>query len=96
MLEDPRGEAIVRSIIELARNLGLTVVAEGIESEAVMDRLAGLGCETGQGYLISRPLPAEELTEQLTDGRWRVPTVEPHLRAGADAVPVADCDDRRW
>ncbi|HTA34249.1 MAG TPA: bifunctional diguanylate cyclase/phosphodiesterase [Solirubrobacteraceae bacterium] len=65
MLEDARAEAIVRSTIDLARNLGLTVVAEGIETEAVMERLGVLGAETGQGFLISRPLPAEELTEQL-------------------------------
>ncbi len=65
MLEDARTEAIVRSTIDLARNLGLTVVAEGIETEDVMERLRVLGAETGQGFLISRPLPAEELTEQL-------------------------------
>ncbi|MCW3019173.1 MAG: putative diguanylate cyclase/phosphodiesterase [Solirubrobacterales bacterium] len=65
MLDDARAEAIVRSTIDLARNLGLTVVAEGIETEAVMQRVGDLGAETGQGYLISRPLPAEELTELL-------------------------------
>jgi EAL domain-containing protein (putative c-di-GMP-specific phosphodiesterase class I) len=65
MLEDPRAEAIVRSTIDLARNLELTAVAEGIETEAVLERLAALGCHTGQGYLISRPLPATELTAQL-------------------------------
>jgi diguanylate cyclase (GGDEF)-like protein len=65
ILEDPRAEAIVRSTIDLARNLELTVVAEGIESEAVMDHLATLGCDVGQGYFISRPLPAEELTTLL-------------------------------
>jgi diguanylate cyclase (GGDEF)-like protein len=65
MLDDARAEAIVRSTIDLARNLGLTVVAEGIETEAVMERLDALGAETGQGYVIARPLPAEELTEQL-------------------------------
>jgi diguanylate cyclase (GGDEF)-like protein len=65
MLEDARAEAIVRSTIDLARNLGLTVVAEGIETEAVMEHLAGLGAQTGQGYFISRPLPAEELDERL-------------------------------
>ncbi|MGA2453681.1 MAG: EAL domain-containing protein [Solirubrobacteraceae bacterium] len=66
MLEDPRAEAIVRSTIDLARNLGLTVVAEGIETEAVMEHLVGLGAQTGQGYVIARPLPAAELTEQLS------------------------------
>jgi diguanylate cyclase (GGDEF)-like protein len=65
MLEDTRAEAIVRSTIDLARNLGLTVVAEGIETEAVMRRLDELGADTGQGFVISRPLPAEELTDQL-------------------------------
>jgi diguanylate cyclase (GGDEF)-like protein len=65
ILEDRRSEAIVRSTIELARNLELTVVAEGIESEAVMRHLATLGCDVGQGYFISRPLPAAELASQL-------------------------------
>ena len=65
MLEDPRAEAIARSTLDLARNLGLKVVAEGIETEAVMDHLAGLGCATAQGYFISRPLPPHELTAEL-------------------------------
>jgi len=66
ILEDRRAEAIVRSTIDLARNLELSVVAEGIETEAVMDHLTTLGCDVGQGYFISRPLPAEELTGQLS------------------------------
>ena len=65
ILTDERAQAIVRSTIDLARNLGLSVVAEGIETEPVMEYLAGLGCETGQGYFISRPLPAVELTARL-------------------------------
>jgi EAL domain-containing protein (putative c-di-GMP-specific phosphodiesterase class I) len=65
MLENARSEAIVRSTLDLARNLGLTAVAEGIETEAVMERLAELGCDVGQGYFISRPQPADELTAQL-------------------------------
>jgi diguanylate cyclase (GGDEF)-like protein len=66
ILEDSRAEAIVCSTINLARNLGLSVVAEGIETEAVMEHLAALGCATGQGYFMSRPLPAEELTAKLS------------------------------
>ena len=66
ILEDPRAEAIVRSTIDLARNLELTVVAEGIETEAVMEHLSVLGCDTGQGYFIARPLPAEDLTTHLS------------------------------
>ncbi|HEY4428222.1 MAG TPA: bifunctional diguanylate cyclase/phosphodiesterase [Solirubrobacteraceae bacterium] len=66
MLADPRAEAIVRATIELARNLGLRVVAEGIETEAVMEHVSALGCDTGQGYLLSRPMTAEDLTAELT------------------------------
>jgi diguanylate cyclase len=51
----------VRSTIELGRNLGLDVVAEGVESQAVWDRLAVLGCTYAQGYHLSRPLPADEV-----------------------------------
>jgi diguanylate cyclase (GGDEF)-like protein len=52
------GEAIVRSTIELAHNLGLQVVAEGIEDEPTLARLRELGCDQAQGYFISRPLAA--------------------------------------
>lgn len=65
MCESPRDEAIVRTTIDLARHLELHVVAEGIETAEVCERLAAMGCDTGQGYLISRPAPAEELTPWL-------------------------------
>ncbi len=65
MCESAREEAIVRTTIDLARHLGLHVVAEGIETPDVCERLAEMGCDTGQGYLISRPVPAEELTPWL-------------------------------
>jgi diguanylate cyclase (GGDEF)-like protein len=66
ILDNPRAEAIVRSTIDLARNLDLTAVAEGIETKAVMEHLAALGCQTGQGNFIARPQPADELTATLT------------------------------
>jgi EAL domain-containing protein (putative c-di-GMP-specific phosphodiesterase class I) len=53
------------AIIQIAHSLGLEVVAEGIETEAVMEHLASIGCAKGQGYLFSRPLPAEDLTLAL-------------------------------
>lgn len=56
-------EVIVRSTIELGHNLGLGVVAEGVESQAVWDRLATLGCDVGQGYFISKPMPAARLMD---------------------------------
>jgi diguanylate cyclase (GGDEF)-like protein len=66
ILEDSRAEAIVRSTIDLARNLELTVVAEGIETEAVLNHLTALGCHTGQDYFIARPQPANQLTATMS------------------------------
>jgi diguanylate cyclase (GGDEF)-like protein len=57
---------IVRSTIDLGRNLCLSVVAEGVESAEVWDRLAELGCDSAQGYFLARPLPADELTAWLS------------------------------
>ena len=54
-------KAIVRSTIELGHNLGLRVVAEGVETLAQLSKLCELGCDYAQGYLLSRPLPAEAL-----------------------------------
>jgi diguanylate cyclase (GGDEF)-like protein len=58
---DPRSEAIVESTVNLAHALGMVVVAEGVETAAVRDRLAAFGCELAQGHLFSAALPAEEL-----------------------------------
>jgi EAL domain-containing protein (putative c-di-GMP-specific phosphodiesterase class I) len=58
---------IVRSTIALGRNLGLRVVAEGVESEGVMEELRHLGCEEVQGYYVSRPVPAPALEDWLRD-----------------------------
>jgi diguanylate cyclase (GGDEF)-like protein len=63
--EDRRNEAIARSTIDLARHLDLRVVAEGIETREAWELLASLGCDTAQGYLISRPVSAEQLTAWL-------------------------------
>ena len=57
--------AIVRLIIELGHTLGLNVVAEGVESQHTKEMLLALGCDRAQGYFISRPLPAEEITRWL-------------------------------
>lgn len=53
--------AIVRAVIETGHAIGLTVVAEGIETEAQRAFLSGIGCDQGQGYLFSRPVPAEQV-----------------------------------
>ncbi len=54
---------IVRSTIDLAHNLGLTVVAEGVEDAALLERLRAMDCDEAQGYHISRPMPAEQFLE---------------------------------
>jgi diguanylate cyclase len=56
-------DTLVRSIIDLAHNLRLTVVAEGVETEEVRDHLLALGCDAAQGHFISRPAPQEKIAE---------------------------------
>jgi EAL domain-containing protein (putative c-di-GMP-specific phosphodiesterase class I) len=65
MSEDPDDAAIVRSTIDLARHLGLEVVAEGVESEAILSDLVDLSCDVAQGFYLSRPLPAGQLGDWL-------------------------------
>jgi EAL domain-containing protein (putative c-di-GMP-specific phosphodiesterase class I) len=57
---------IVRSIVDLGRNLGLRVVAEGVEDEAAWRELANLGCDVVQGYILTRPLAPAHLDAWLT------------------------------
>jgi diguanylate cyclase (GGDEF)-like protein/PAS domain S-box-containing protein len=64
--------AITRTVIAMGRNLNLTVVAEGVETGAQFDFLREEGCHQVQGYLISRPLPAAEMTRLLAAGGGRV------------------------
>ena len=61
----PSDAVIARSTIDLAHNLGLSVVAEGVEDHRTLERLLEYGCDYAQGYLFSRPLPADELSEWL-------------------------------
>jgi diguanylate cyclase (GGDEF)-like protein/PAS domain S-box-containing protein len=63
----PGDAVIVRSTIDLAHNLGLTVVAEGVEDESTLNALAEYGCDSAQGYFFSHALPAEELTIWLAE-----------------------------
>ncbi|GJL73731.1 MAG: hypothetical protein NMNS01_29300 [Nitrosomonas sp.] len=61
--EDPDDAAIVSAIIAMANSLNLDVIAEGIETEAQLNYLASIGCNKAQGYLLGKPLPAEEFTQ---------------------------------
>ena len=61
---------IVRSTIDLAHNLGLKAVAEGVESQAAWDKLRDLGCDSAQGYFMSKPLTAEHFLEWVRTSPW--------------------------
>ena len=69
LTHDPRVVAIVRSVINLARDLGLDVVAEGVETTEQARFLGELGCNHAQGYLWARAMPIDALTRQLSDQR---------------------------
>jgi diguanylate cyclase (GGDEF)-like protein/PAS domain S-box-containing protein len=64
--------AIVRSTADLAHNLGLTVVAEGVEGQWTLDLLSSFGCDQAQGYHIAKPMPSAEFVDWLGSSPWRV------------------------
>jgi diguanylate cyclase (GGDEF)-like protein len=81
---------IVRSVIDLGHNLGLEVTAEGVESQASLDTLAVLTCDWAQGYHLSRPLGAEEIT------RWlRARQTTQHSESHAPSAHIAVVEDEQ-
>ena len=74
--------AIVTAALAFGRALGLSVVAEGIETEAQLNKLRSLGCERGQGFLISEPVRAQTIEKQLRSGQ------DPRATARDDIRPV--------
>lgn len=70
MAKNQNDAVIVRSTIDLAHNLGLKVIAEGVENQDIWDRLSALGCDEAQGYYMGRPLPVEDLTRWLGESPW--------------------------
>ena len=72
MDRDGKDDVIVRSTIELAHNLGLKAVAEGVESAEVWERLKAMGCDSAQGYYMGRPLTPEKLSEWMQDSPWGI------------------------
>jgi diguanylate cyclase (GGDEF)-like protein/PAS domain S-box-containing protein len=72
---------IVRSTVDLGRNLGLDVVAEGVETQEVWNRLRDLGCKTAQGYFLSRPVPPRQLASWLKDRSLATALVEAVVHA---------------
>jgi diguanylate cyclase (GGDEF)-like protein len=77
MIEDENDAAIVRTSIDLAHNLGLKVVAEGVESEAALKHLKALGCDLAQGHFVGRPLSAPELDQWLLQSTWGFGELDP-------------------
>jgi len=70
MMTNASDDMIVRSTIDLGHNLGLLVVAEGVEDANASDRLKVLGCDAIQGYYIARPMPAEHAGQWLRESPW--------------------------
>jgi EAL domain-containing protein (putative c-di-GMP-specific phosphodiesterase class I) len=70
--QDPAASAIVRSTVHLAHELGLRVVAEGVESRPVLAHLEQLGCDAVQGFLFGEPVPHEQLTSALLGAEGRI------------------------
>ena len=67
LLDDVRDEAVTRSVVSLGHDLGLTVVAEGVETDDVRRRLVEPGCDQAQGYLMARPMDAAAVQDWLLE-----------------------------
>ena len=100
MTHSEQDEVIVRSTIDLGRNLGLEVVAEGVESAEVLERLRSLGCDVAQGFLMSRALSADELTAWLNElpardrePYWRVESSSSRTGPVVIGEPALGIDD---
>jgi len=74
--DDEGSSVIVRTVIAMARSLGIGVIAEGIENASQLEQLAQWGCQEGQGFLLSHPLPAAEF-ETLLDAHPTLPAPDP-------------------
>ena len=66
--DSTRGEAIIRNMIQLAKDLSIVTVAEGIETRSQMEFLRSIACDIGQGYYFARPMPVDQF-EELVFGR---------------------------
>jgi diguanylate cyclase (GGDEF)-like protein len=86
---DNYDRAIVESIIRLAAALNLGVIAEGIESPIIVEKLLELGCHRGQGYLISRPVPPAELEPMLRRGAVSDKVLRPDASAAHELADLA-------
>jgi len=89
MEEDSDDATIVHSTIDLAHNLGLKVVAEGVENGTIMKLLKRLGCDIGQGYHMARPMAASQVYEWLQESPWGQCTSSANSNEIGEGVDVA-------
>ena len=91
LVHDPADEAVVRNVIHLAHDLGLSTVAEGVETPQAWAKLRELGCDEIQGYVLARPLPAEQIPSWITEHRDTIdrhPAPAPTSAEQPTALPV--------
>ena len=88
---DPSARAIIENAIRLGHSLGMKVVAEGVETAGIVHLLRDMGCDIGQGYFISKPVPSEKLGDWLVGWgyRWQQEGMSPAERIAAP-VPGAE------
>jgi diguanylate cyclase (GGDEF)-like protein/PAS domain S-box-containing protein len=82
---DSHSAELVQTIVQLGRSLGLQTVAEGIETSEQLGALRRIGCEFGQGFLFSRPVPAEEITAMM---RTNLPPLFRHGQPSTPSTPT--------
>jgi diguanylate cyclase (GGDEF)-like protein len=89
MSTEPRDAAIVHATIQLAQMLGIRVVAEGVEDDVTWQSLGRLGCQLVQGYVLSRPVPAAQLEQQMVAGAASAPdSLDSGAAKEASTVPT--------
>jgi diguanylate cyclase (GGDEF)-like protein len=94
---DKRSRTIVHSTIDLAHDLGLRVVAEGVETQRALDLLRDYGCDLAQGFLIGEPAPAADITAWLSGSPPELdprPAAGPALAGGLTGLAALDGDPR--
>ncbi len=71
--DDPEDASLAEAIIALAHNLGLKVIAEGVETKEQLDFLKSRGCDQYQGYYFAKPMTAKEFQKRMRSGQWSPP-----------------------
>ncbi len=92
MIESRRVMVLVETILDLARRLGLGVIAEGVETEEQMRRLRALGCDFGQGYLFSPPIGAATIERRFGTDFSRLRYVPDNRQVRTSRVTISTCD----